>query len=80
MVGTHHGKNPNVYTSSTDEEKKTAMSKLYCFEYKNRGTCARGENCWYIHATEGKYARTYGTDGRARTFIALRTSLYFIFC
>ena len=54
----HHTKNPIVYAASTEEEKKIAMSKLYCFEYKNRGTCARGEGCWYIHATEGKCGRT----------------------
>ena len=69
MVGTHHNKNPTAFTASTDEEKKMAMSKLYCFEYKNRGTCARGENCWYIHATEGKYVRTYVQYGCTCTFI-----------
>ena len=49
---------PAVY-GSTEEEKKIAMSKLYCFEYKNKGTCARGDDCWYIHATDGKYGCTY---------------------
>lgn len=43
--------------TSTDEEKKEAMGKRYCYEFKNRGTCVRGDECWYQHSAVGKCER-----------------------
>jgi Zinc finger C-x8-C-x5-C-x3-H type (and similar) len=38
---------------ATDAEKKEAMGKRYCYEFKNNGSCARGDECWYMHALGG---------------------------
>lgn len=48
---------PKEYEGSTEEEKRIAMGKRFCYEYKNRGTCSRGADCWYMHKTEGTYLR-----------------------
>ena len=49
---------PKEYEGSTEEEKRIAMGKRFCYEYKNRGTCSRGADCWYMHKTEGTYVFT----------------------
>jgi hypothetical protein len=46
---------PKEYEGSTEEEKRIAMGKRFCYEFKNRGTCTRGADCWYMHKTEGTY-------------------------
>lgn len=49
----HRSQDHQFMSENTDEKKKIDMAKRYCYEYKNKGSCARGEDCWYMHYFQG---------------------------